>query len=267
MNITPAVRHNLFTTCIIASLVASPWCSAEELQFVPRVWAGVSDYHFKQGPRKGAMPDGSDFPAVHFDATLYMAGIGLTSVYESFYLDLSYQDSSDDHDSFSGADYYEKFTGNRKDYSATLGMKLLDNKASLYVGYKNGKTTGKGHKGTKLTFTEDGFFVGASYAWLIANKGLLAVNGAFARLDGNLKEVPGPIYPRNLGMDADSKTDGLSYGVSWTSKMTDRWSYSIALDANDYKFSSLKDNSNNTPLPDDITERLYTARFSIYYSF
>ena len=267
MNITSAVRHNLFITCIIASIVVSPCSYAEELQFVPRVWTGVSDYHFKQGPRKGAMPDGSDFPAVHFDAILYLAGIGLTSVYKPFYLDLSYQDTSDDHDSFSGADYYEKFTGNRRDYSATLGMKLLNNKASLYVGYKNGKTSGKGHKGTKLTFTEDGFFVGASYAWLIANKGLLALNAAYARLDGNLEEIPGPVYPRSLGMDADSETDGLSYGISWTSSITEKWNYSISIDANDYEFNSLKDNSTNTPLPEEIEERFYTAKFSLYYLF
>ena len=251
----------------ITVVLLSHHCFAEEINFFPRAWTGISDYHFKQGPRKGALPDGSDFPAVHFDATLYLAGIGLTSVYKQSYLDLSYQDTSEDHDTFSGADFYEKFTGDRRDYSATLGMKVLDNRGSVYIGYKNGKTTGKGHKGTKLTFTEDGFFIGASYGWVIANKGLLAINTAYAELDGNLKEVPGPIYPRSLGMDADSTTNGLSYGLSWTSRISDKWSYSIALDANDYEFNSLKDSSTNTPLPDQIEETIHSAKIALYYQF
>ena len=267
MKITSAAHHNLPIICVITLLLWSSACIPDELKLIPRAWLGVTDYHFKQGPRKGAMPDGSDFPAVHFDAILYLTGIGLTGVYEPFYLDMSYQDSTDDHDSFSGASYYEKFTGNRRDYSATFGLKILDSKGSLYIGYKNGKTSGKGHKGTKLTFTEDGFFVGANYAWVIANKGLLAINAAYAELDGNLEEIPGPVYPRNLGMDADSETDGLSYGISWTSKITEKWNYSISLDANDYDFKSLKDNSTTTPLPEEIEERFYTAKFSLYYLF
>ena len=49
----------------------------------------------------------------------------MTSAYEHIYLDLSYQDSSEEEDSFSGANYYENFSGDRRDYSATVGMRIL----------------------------------------------------------------------------------------------------------------------------------------------
>ena len=85
------------------------------------------------------MPDGSDFPEVKFDVTFIMTGIGLTTAYERYYLDFSYQDSSDESDNFSGVGYLEKLSGDRKDYSATLGMRVLDNRGNIYVGYKKGK--------------------------------------------------------------------------------------------------------------------------------
>jgi hypothetical protein len=252
---------------ILFALFLSATAMAESVSFVPRAWVGISDYQFKQSSRPNAMPDGSDFPEVKFDAVLLMAGLGLTTAYDSYYLDFSYQDSSKEHDKFTQGDFYEKFTGDRHEFSATLGMKVFDNQGSVYVGYKEGKTSGHGHKGTDLTFKEDGFFVGLNYGWVIADTGLFAINAAYAELDGNLKEIPGPIYPASLGMDADNDTEGLSYGVSWTSRINEQWGYSISLDVNDYDFTNLKDNSTTTPLPDKIRERLYTGKISLYYVF
>jgi hypothetical protein len=268
MNYKIKQLKNLLLSIFILSTPTIPQSSiAKEINFIPRAWAGLSDYQFKQSPRKGALPDGSDFPEVKFDATFLMTGIGLSSIYDHFYIDFSYQDSSEEEDSFSSANFYEKFKGDRRDYSATLGMKILDYQGTIYIGYKNGKTSGKGNKGTQLTFKEDGFFIGANYGWIIADSGLLAFNIAYADLDGNLKEVPGPVYSSGLGMNADSETKGLSYGISWTSTITEKIGYSIALDANEYEFDHLKDDSASTPLPDKIEESLYTGKISIFYQF
>ena len=258
---------SFIAACFIVACIIPQILPADELRFIPRTWLGVSDYSFKQAPRKGAMPDGSDFPEVKFDATLLIAGIGLTSVYDRFFLDLSYQDSSEETDNFTGANYFEKFEGDRRDYSTTLGMKILDYRGTVYIGYKNGKTSGRGKEGTRLTFKEDGFFIGASYGWVIANAGFLAINAAYADLDGNLKEVPGPRYPSGLHMDADNEATGLSYGISWNGKITEKMSYSINLDANDYEFNNLKDSSATKPLPDKVEESIYTGKISISYRF
>ena len=265
MNLKPL--KNIFLSMLIPLSIFPQSCLAEEINFIPRVWIGLTDHQFEQSPRKGALPDGSDFPEVKFDATFLMAGIGLTSAYNRFYLDFSYQDSSEEKDSFSGSNFYEKFKGERRDYSTTLGMKILDNQGSLYVGYKNGKTSGKGNKGTHLTFEEYGFFIGANYGWIIADSGLLAFNIAYADLDGHLKETPGPVYPPGLGMDADSETTGLSYGISWTGRITEKLGYSIALDTQNYDFKNLKDNSTSKPLPKKIEETLHTGKISIFYRF
>lgn len=240
---------------------------AEELSFIPRTWMGVLDYSFNQSPRRGALPDGSDFPKVEFDATLLIAGIGLTTAYDRFYLDLSYQDSSEEEDSFSGANYVEKFNGERRDYSVTLGMRILNNRSNVYIGYKNGKTSGRGEAGTQLTFEESGIFIGASYGWVIAHKGFLVINLAYADLDGNLKEVPGPRYPPGLHMDADSDAEGLSYGISWSGQLAENTGYSIALDANQYDFKNLSDSSATKPLPNRVEETMYTGKISITYRF
>ena len=240
---------------------------AEDVSFIPRAWVGVADYEYKQDARKGAMSDGSDFPEVKFNVTFLMTGLGLTSIYDRYYIDLSYQDSSDESDSFSSGGFYEKFHGSRRDYSTTLGMKVLDNRGNIYIGYKNGKTSGRGNLGTHLTFKEDGPFIGASYGWLITDKGFLSINAAYADLDGHLKEEPGASYPAGLGMDADSTTTGLSYGISWTGMILPTLGYSIGIDANDYKFDDLKDKSTDIPLPDKIEETLYTGKLSIFYRF
>lgn len=267
MNIKIKSPKTSLLACFLTAYIVPQYLQADEISFIPRTWVGVSDYSFDQDSRKGAMPDGSDFPAVKFDATLLIAGVGLTSVYDRFFLDLSYQDSSEDTDSFSGANYVEKFEGDRRDYSTTLGMKILDYRGAIYIGYKNGKTSGRGKAGTRLTFEEDGFFIGASYGWVIADAGFLAINMAYADLDGNLKEVPGPRYPAGLHMDADNEATGVSYGISWNGKISEKMSYAINFDANDYTFDHLKDSSATKPLPDKVKESIYTGKLSISYHF
>ena len=263
--LTKYLHTYLWMTTLLLSITTSVFAS--DINLIPRAWLGVADYEYKQDARPGTMPDGSEFPEVKFNATLLMTGIGLTTTYNKWYFDMAYQDSSEEDDSFTGANFSEDFKGDRRDYSATLGYKLFDNQASVYVGYKNGKTSGSGDLGTQLTFREDGLFVGGSYAWLIANKGLLAVNLAYAQLDGHLKEIPGPSYPPGLGMDADSETTGVSYGISWNGIISKHMGYAISLDANDYTFNNLKDNSTNKPLPDKIEETFHTFKVSLSYRF
>lgn len=256
---------------VISILIISSYpytVSAEnEISFIPRAWLGVADYTFKQGARAGAMPDGSDFPEVEFNVTFIMTGIGFTTAYERYYLDFSYQDSSDESDDFKGVGYSERLSGDRKDYSATVGMRVLDNRGNVYAGYKQGKSDASGNAGTQLKFEEEGFFIGGSYGWVIADTGLFSVNVAYAELDGKLKERPGPGYPPGLGMDADSETSGLSYGISWSSHLAGNIGYTLSFDANDYEFDHLKDKSTSTPLPNKIEETFYTAKLSISYRF
>ena len=247
----------LIPSLLVASIAPQTVLAVDDVTFVPRAWVGVSDYTFKQGAR------GNVFPEVEFNVTFKMVGVGLTTVYDRFYVDLSYQDSSDESDTFGP----EKLTGDRRDYAATVGMRVLDNRGNVYVGYKNGKSEASGNLGTDLTFEEDGFFIGASYGWVIADAGMLSINAAYADLDGNLKEKPGPTYDPSLAMDADSEATGLSYGISWNGKISDKMGYSVSFDANDYEFDNLKDKSATIALPNKIEETFYTGKVSISYRF
>jgi hypothetical protein len=254
---------SLFFVCILPQAALA----ADNITFVPRAWVGISDYTFEQGARSGALPDGSDFPEVEFNVTFKMIGIGMTTAYDRYYFDLSYQDSSDESDKFSNANFSEKLTGDRRDYALTVGMRVLDNRGNIYGGYKNGRSEASGSAGTELTFEEDGFFIGASYGWVIANIGMLSINAAYADLDGELEEIPGPGYPTGLSMDADSEATGLSYGISWNGIISEQIGYAISFDANDYEFDNLKDKNAIKPLPSKIEETFYTGKVSISYRF
>ena len=60
ININIKLWKKTSLTTLIISCVFSQNTQAEEFKFIPRAWAGVMDYSFKQDPRVGAMPDGSD---------------------------------------------------------------------------------------------------------------------------------------------------------------------------------------------------------------
>ena len=260
MSFRKSLIPSLLLSCMLSQSVI-----AGDFTFIPRTWIGISDYTFKQDARKGAMAGGGDFPKVEFNVTFKMLGVGFTTAYDDYYFDLSYQDSMDESDTF-GA---EKLEGDRRDYSVTAGMRVLENRGNIYFGYKNGRSEANGNLGTDLSFEEDGYFIGASYGWIIANAGILSINAAYADLDGTLKETPGPSYQQNpyLGMDADSEATGVSYGISWSGNISKTMGYSISFDANDYEFDNLKDNSTNVALPDKIEETFYTSKVSISYRF
>lgn len=260
----------LIPSILAAYITPQSAFAADEITFIPRTWVAISDYSFKQGKREDAV-NGQDFPSVKFDVTFKMLGVGFTTAYDRYYVDLSYQDSADESDTFNGTaggqTFSEKLTGDRRDYSATIGMRVLDNRGNVYVGYKNGRSHATGDAGTRLTFEEDGYFIGASYGWVIAETGMLSFNVAYADLDGNLKEKPGPAYPTGLSMDADSEATGLSYGVSWNGNISEKVGYSVSFDANDYDFDDLKDHSTNVALPNKIEETFYTGKVSMSYRF
>ncbi len=237
---------------------------AEGVIFVPRVSLAVSDYTFTQKERPQA-----GFPEVEFDVRFKMLGVGTTIVYDKFYLDLFGQHSTDESDTFKDV-ITEKFTGDRKDYTISLGMKVLDNKGAVYVGYKLGKSEADSNLGTTLEFEEDGFFIGANYGWVIADTGVLSLNVAIAKLDGQLKETikaPHPFAGVGLDIDASSKATGISYGIAWSSKLLGKWGYSIGVDVNNYTFDHVKDDDAGFPPSDEFEEDFITAKVSISYAF
>lgn len=270
---------------VFAIFVLSGPLSADELKFVPRASLAVVSYDFTQSPRPNALaPTGinnNEFPEVNFEVTFKMFGVGGTILKNGYYFDVSYQKSLNEEDSFTledsalpGGVFTETFEGDREDYAVTFGKKFLDNSLGLYGGYKSGTSEASGNQGQVLSFKEDGFFVGANYGWRIANKGVLSVNLAYADLDGDLiEDVNNPAFASPavlavpLDTDASSDAQGLSYGLSWSSRLTEKLSYSLALDAKKYTFDNVKDKNPNAIPSDEFEEEFVGVTASLFYLF
>ncbi len=143
--------------------------------------------------------------------------------------------------------------------------------AGIYIGYKTGKSQATGNQGQSLSFKEKGLFVGANYAWQVADSGLVSVNFAYADLTGDLKEeVTYPDFaslPIPLDIDATSDAQGLSYGVSWSSRLSDSISYSLSLDAKNYTFDNIKDKNPQTITSKQFEEKFVSTTLSLFFQF
>lgn len=258
---------------------------ADELSFTPRASISIASYEFTQSPRPGALaPTGinnNDFPEVKFDVVFKILGVGGTFFMNGYYLDMALQKSLDEEDSFTlndpalpGGSFNETFKGDREDKAITFGRKILDNRGGIYIGYKLGKSEADGNQGQHLSFEEDGLFIGANYAWFFGHSGVLSINLALADLDGDLKEdVTNPAFNSPtvlavpLDIDASSDAQGLSLGVSWSSRLSEKMSYSIGMDAKSYTFDNVTDINPATITSREFKETFIGATFSIFYQF
>lgn len=260
---------------------------ADELTFTPRASISIASYEFTQSPRPGALaPTGinnNDFPEVKFDVTFKILGVGATIFKNGFYLDLMIQKSLEEEDSFSMSDpnlplpgntFSENFKGDRQDTSLTIGRKILDNRGAIYAGYKTGKSEADGDQGQHLSFEEDGFFIGTNYAWIIPDSGVFSINLAFADLNGDLREdVTNPAFASPavlavpLDTNASSDAQGLSYGIAWSSRISDSLSYSLSLDAKSYTFDNVTDANPDAIPSSEFKETFISTSLSIFFLF
>ncbi len=280
------MRFSVFVvTNLAASLISlfSLPAVASEMSFTPRASISFASYDFSQSERPNALApttiNNNDFPEVKFDVTFKILGVGGTFFKDGYYLDLLFQKSLDEEDSFTledpllpGGSFSETFEGDREDSSITFGKKVLDNRAGIYLGYKAGKSQASGNQGQDLSFKEKGFFIGSNYSWPVRDKGVLSINVAFADLDGDLKEdVSNPAFASPavlaapLDIDATSNAKGLSYGISWSARINESLSYSIGIDSKSYTFEDVKDKNPDTITSDEFKEDFLSTTFSLYF--
>ncbi len=276
-----------FLSCMAAAssltLFSLP-VQASSVSFTPRASISLAQYKFAQSARPGALAPtgihGNDFPEVTFNVTFKILGVGGTFFKDGYYLDLLWQKSGNEQDSFTLQDpllpqpFVETFSGDRHDFSVTLGKKVLDNRGSVYIGYKTGKSEASGNQGQSLLFEEKGIFVGANYAWKVSDSSLLSLNLAYASLSGDLTEkVTNPAFAspavltHPLDINASSDAQGVSYGVSWSSRLTDTVSFSLALDSKNYTFNNIKDRNPAVITSDKFEEKFLTTTLSLYFLF
>jgi hypothetical protein len=251
---------------------------AKEVRFIPHASLSVTKYEVVRRSVAKGLPDGTSFPEISLDYTYKFLGVGGTLFKNSYYLDMFYQRSSDEASSFSvdnptipDSVLSAVFNGRRRDYSLTLGKKILDGQAGIYVGYKEGKSGGPQPQGDYLSFEEKGFFIGGNYGWLISDLGVISLNLAYAKMDGNRTQKRKIVYNGQsitLDFNGNGDTDGLSYGVAWASRITEYLSYSVGLEVRRYSFDNIKDvNPEKYSFTDNIEETFSGITVSTYYSF
>lgn len=253
----------------------SNYAVADEIKFTPRATLSISQYNFDQSERPNALAptgiNGNDFPEVSFNVTFKILGVGGTWSKNGYYFDVLTQLSTEEKDTFKfdAASFEETFKGDRSDTSLTFGKKILDNRGAVYLGYKIGKSSADGNQGQSLTFEEKGLFVGTNYSWRVG-QGVVSVNVAYARLDGDLKEeVTANFGTLNQPLDTDATSDaqGVSYGITYAANLSKHLNYSIGVDTQEYKFENIKDANPNAVVSSSFTEKFLNTKLSLYYSF
>lgn len=277
-NFAPLARG--LAAALALSAVSAP-VVAEGVSFTPRATLAFSSYKFTQTERPGALPaniNGGVFPEVKFDVVFQILGIGGTFFKDGYYLDLSASKSADEEDSFEFApmNFTETFKGDRSDTNITFGRKILDNRATLFLGYKTGKSQAKGDQGQRLVFEEKGFFVGGNYSWPVMQGSVVTLNVAYAKLDGDLTEDvtnPGFIQITQdnglppLDINASSDATGLSYSLGFASRLTDTMSYSIAYEIKNYTFDNVKDDDPTVIASDEFEEKFKGLNLALFFQF
>jgi len=280
---TPAKNMRSFLYLLMALLFLLPLCSstvlAKDMLFVPRVSVAVSQYEFTKPTTVNGLGEGKSFPEVNFDVTFKFLGLGGTVFKNSYYFDMFYQHSTNEETSFSVEDlaiptldhrFSVSVEARRRDYSFTFGKKILDGRAGIYAGYKEGKTGGPQAQGEHLSFEEKGFFIGGNYRWLISDIGVISLNLAYAKMDGNRTQKTNTGAEDKgfiINLDGNGDAEGLSYGASWSSRLTDHISYSVGLEVRRYTFDNIKDVNPQISFTDEVEETFSGITFSTYYSF
>ena len=208
------------------------------------------------------------------DVNLPMASLGLTFIYSRFYAALKYEDSFETYtdSDVPGTEFAE--TGDkvdtavtRTDWSFTVGGTVWRT-LNVFAGYLNGETElsptpafrdclnctdnydanfawfmdNTARRTYRQTYREDGWYLGLSYGWSIAQKGTLALSGAYAFMDGRYEDN---YFPEdNLDFDYEGDSQGYSLALTWSAPLTEHLGYYFDLRRQAYDFDG-KDKSGN----------------------
>ena len=288
-----AIRLSLLSTPLFLFPLAG---HAIDIGFEPRISTGVMHYDFKSKGRDSSFGTGG-VNKIDYNDNLVFLGGGGTVFIERFFGDVYYQQSND------GEVFQDEtpttfgfgLKPNRRDFAASLGFNIWPNFA-VFAGYKYGKTENDGNifdgcqgfdqsgacvvdlfpngRGFSQKFEEDGPFVGAVYGWNVFDRGTLSINLAVAYLDADTDErlqLVSGFDKRKLSGDAV----GVSYGVSWSSSITQRLGYSIKINGYNYSFDDFDGTQfddkpgNNGPRQGrdfKVDENMIGINFDISYS-
>ncbi len=181
--------------------------------------------------------------SVSADTSFMSMDLGIVAAFDGFYISADLDQALDD-GSFDGGLGYK---GSSDVMNLTIGCNCLSfvQDLTVFAGYTSIDTLVDGGTAFQESANDAGFFVGASYPFVIANSGQLTASMAYASLDG---KSLGRLPTDDITFLGD--TTGISYGISWTSSLSANVNYSLSAKVNDYTFDlSSVSNSAGATLP------------------
>lgn len=282
--------NNILTKSLVAmcAMAAGQYAVADsKITWVPQIGLQMKNLDFFQEIESGDEIIDSEGG---LDVDMPTLTASLTAVYEKFYVSFKYEDTFDGASSDSDVPFTDSETNvERTDLSVTLGYNVW-NSLNLFVGYMEGESKltpqpicptfptqeaevncgTEGFNGNLAhehfindltpyvqTYKEDGWYLGASYGWKLTKSGNFSMSLAYADLDANYKE-------NYLGegsgadFDFDGKSDGLSFGINWSDRLTKRLGYYADVRVQRYDMETSEASSDFDGL-DVSTEETITA--------
>lgn len=112
------------------------------------------------------------------------------------------------------------------------------------------------------TYTEEGPYIGFSYAWQPMELGTLSFSAAYAQMDGTFSD--------NIGVggagsfNAEGDVDGVSVGLTWSQPLSERTAYFIDVRRQEYDMDS-KDEQSGIAFETSETMTGVTLGIQLYY--
>ncbi|MFZ0258290.1 MAG: hypothetical protein WAN46_22260 [Gammaproteobacteria bacterium] len=287
---------------LMPCLFGSTYVTAVEVNLQPRLNTGPMYYEFEQEAQfKFIVPDPENNPTgvvafgpsskVSFSDVMPFVGGGATLFIERFFIDAYAQAAFDGEDqdtlqrvpSIFNNDFENRQISrkwDRQEYSFSAGYALTDSFA-LFAGYRFSRTDFEdrttvfdiGSQETSvedisLDYEQDGPFIGGSYQVPVNQgkylDGSIGLNLGIAFVDGKIKQT---LNGEGLE-DITGDTVGVTLGLAWKGRITNRWSYLIGVDG--YRFEFEADQTVSDPgdiQGADFSETVVRGTFGLSYLF
>jgi len=286
--------NRLFTQLSLFNFALTPTVSSA-LDYETRFQLGVMDYQYEQKPITHSNGDKSS--GYKLGSIMPFAGGGVTVFRNKLFFDLYLQkavsgsdqatlkfDDADDSSNFSDENIDSDF--DREEYSLSLGY-TIGSQGALFIGYRESTTyfdesSDVHNKNSTITsiinldFKQQGYFLGGVYAFSVSEQTAITLSAALAFLDGEYKfssrsvgesDNGGGTPPEDsFAKVSEGDTKGLTLGVTWKGRLSERFDYTLGLNGYKYDFDFQNVDSGRTADP-KLAESVTRLSTGISYRF
>jgi len=240
------MRFTYFSIFLISHFFTQ-LATAQDIFIIPNLF--ISSRNFEYSVADGGV-----------DGTINSIGLGVTTTYKNFYMDLSGEINPATNEESTIRLFADRINFDRSDLAASVGY-AVNESISVFAGYKYGKTTiaeaasaeSSPLIGAKISLEGQGAFIGAGGIFPVKTWGFLSFSSAYATMKATYRDV---IIDESKG-DAS----GTSLGAKWKAHLSENLSYEFSIIRHDYYYK------NFDKLDSDISEQIFSVRLGLSYRF